>query len=52
MCLIDNYPSFHYQISLEEIFKSMTPYMTDFVVILDIYDLKTLSCNRQVAKDK
>jgi hypothetical protein len=31
---------------LEEICKSMTPSMTDFVVIPDIYDLEALSCNR------
>jgi hypothetical protein len=37
---------------LEEILKSMTPYMIDFIVILDIYDLEALSCNRRIAKDK
>jgi hypothetical protein len=30
----------------------MTPYIIDFVVILDIIWLKAHSCNRQVAKDK
>jgi hypothetical protein len=37
---------------LEEILKSMTPYMTDFVVIPDIYDLEAFSCNRRIVKDK
>jgi hypothetical protein len=31
--------------SLKEILKSMTSYMTDFVVIPNIYDLEALSCN-------
>jgi hypothetical protein len=31
---------------LEEILKSMTPYMINFVVILDIYDLEALNCNK------
>jgi hypothetical protein len=30
----------------------MTPYMIDFVVIPDIYDLEALSRNIWVAKDK
>jgi hypothetical protein len=38
--------------SLEEVLKSMTPYMTSFVVISDIVWLKALRCNRRVAKDK
>jgi hypothetical protein len=37
---------------LEEILKSMTPYMTNFVVISNIYDLEALSYNKQIAKDK
>jgi hypothetical protein len=38
--------------TLEEIIKSMTLYMTDFVVISDIIWLKALSCNGWVAKEK
>jgi len=30
----------------------MTPYMIDFVVVLDRYDLEAFSCNERVAKDK
>ncbi len=38
--------------SLKEILKSMTPYMIDFVVILEIIWLKALSCNGWITKDK
>jgi len=44
--------SFDFQFTLEEILKSMTPYMTNFVVILDIIWLKALSCIGQVTKNK
>jgi hypothetical protein len=38
--------------SLEEILKSMTPYMIDFVIIFDIIWLKAFSCNKWIAKEK
>jgi hypothetical protein len=38
-------------VSLEKILKSMTSYMTNFVVIPNIIQLKTFICNKQVAKD-
>jgi hypothetical protein len=37
---------------VEENLRSMTPYMTNFVIIPDIYDLEALSCNKKIAKDK
>jgi hypothetical protein len=38
--------------SLEEIIKFMTPYMIEFIVILDIIRLRGPSCDRWVVKDK
>jgi hypothetical protein len=38
--------------ALEEILKSMTSYMIDFVVIVDSIWLKALNCNGWIAKDK
>jgi hypothetical protein len=38
--------------TLENILQFMTPYMIDFIVILDIVWLKVVNCNRQVINDK
>ena len=38
--------------SVEENFKSMTPYMINFVVIIDIIWLKAFSCNGWITHDK
>jgi hypothetical protein len=38
--------------TLEKIIKSMTLYLTNFVIILDIIWLKAFSCNEWVSNDK
>ncbi len=38
--------------SIQEIIKSMTLYMTSFVIILDIILLKAFGCNRQVTRTR